>query len=470
MSAKSAAGKLARRKEFEEKQYKSLTRKLEIGQPEWYFLVTIVIIVLVDLLDNFTTSSTSNLASSIINDFFVNGTVFGKHYTYEEGLSLHNTLSLVISAVAVFAPFYKSLGDKYGRKPLFVISACGMAVGMLVVYFSKSYPLYLIGHMMMTFFLGNDIQIIYVLEESPVKHRAKIYSVLKATGAMGVVFIPLLRNLVMRNDPTRWREIFYLPGIAGLLIGALVLFFAKETRVFVKQRQAYLSIPFEERIAREEEEKKQKKANANKNGVFNAIRYIWQKKEIRNLLLTKCVFDAAIVAINYYESIMYKAGMTTENITTAEYFYPFMYAGSLIVAGLIADRFGRKRTIQLFGTLCAVSFCVFLLSANKLWNPVIVGIAYGLYLGAYWIGRDYMEIMVTEMVPTDIRASVIAGAGIMVLAGALLGYVFAAVAILFIPIWLVCVILVVPLIMTSIYMLTFRVRETMGTDYNEITE
>ena len=470
MSEDRKARKLEKRRRFEERQYESLTRKLKAGQPASYFIVTMIIIVLVDLLDNFTTSSTGNLTSSIINDFFVNGTVFGRHYTYEEGLSLHNTLSIVTSAVVVFAPFYKSLGDKYGRKPLFVISTCGMALGMLVVYFSRSYIVYLIGAMMMSFFLGNDIQIIYVLEESPAKHRAKIYSILKATGAMGVVFIPLLRNLVMHNDAARWRDIFYLPGIVGLGIGLLVLLLAKETQVFVKQRQAYLSIPFEERIAKEEKEKSEKKANANKNGVFNAIRYIWQKKDIRILLLTKCVFDAAIIAMTYYESIMYKAGMTTEQITTAEYFYPFMYAGSLFIAGFIADRYGRKRTIQLFGLVCVICFVTFVIGANRLWNPVTVGVFYGLYLGAYWIGRDYMEIMVTEMVPTDIRASVIAGAGVMVVVGALFGYVFAAVAILFIPIWLACCILAVPLIITSVIMLTFKVRETMGTDYNEIGE
>ena len=459
---------LEKRKRFEEKQYKRLDRILEKGQPGWYFIITMLIIVLVDLLDNFTTSSTSNLTSSIVNDFFVNNTVFGRHYTYEEGLSLHNTITLLCSGVAVFAPFYKSLGDKYGRKPLFVISTTGMAAGMLVVYFSRTYPVYLLGSLMMTFFLGNDIQIIYVLEESPADHRAKIYSVLKATGAMGVVFIPLLRNLVMHNDPSRWRDIFFLPGIAGLLIALIVLLFARETRVFVRQRHDYLEIPFEERIAKEEEEKREKKADANKNGVGNAIRYIWQHKETRDLILTKCVFDACLLAVTYYESIMYKAGMTTEQITTAEYFYPFMYAGSLLIAGVIADHIGRKRTIQIFGSLCALCYIGFILSANKLWDPVLVGVLNGLYLGSYWIGRDYMEIMVTEMVPTDIRASVIAGAGIMILVGAVLGYAFVAVTSLFLPIWLACTILVVPLITVSLFMLTFKVRETKGTDYNTI--
>lgn len=460
--------RLARRRRFEEKQFSRLARSIDKVPQAYYFGVMIVLIILVDLLDNFTTSSTENITSSIITDFFVNGQVFGRSYTYEEGLSVNNVLSLFCKLLAIAAPFYKSLGDKYGRKPLLAISTCGMAVGMLIIYISKSYVVYLLGTVLMTFFLGSDIQIIYVLEESPSKHRAKIYSILKATGALGVAFIPLLRNLVMRNDATQWREIFKLPGLVGLLIAVLVILFARETRVFVKQKYEYLSIPFEERIEKEQQEKLEKKANANKNGVFNAIRYIWQHKEIRILILTKTVFDAALVAMTYYESVMFKAGMPTEDITTAEFFYPFIYAAALLLSGFIADKFGRKNTIQLFGVTCVASYILFILSANSLQSPILVGCMYGLYLGSYWIGRDYMQIMVTEMVPTDIRASVIGGAAFFMLAGMVFGSVFMTISVLFIPIWVACVVLAVPLITLSVILLKFKVRETMGIDYEMI--
>ena len=54
--SKSDEKNLARRRKFEEKQYQSLSHKLEVGRPAHYFIVTMIIIVLVDLLDNFTTS------------------------------------------------------------------------------------------------------------------------------------------------------------------------------------------------------------------------------------------------------------------------------------------------------------------------------------------------------------------------------------------------------------------------------
>lgn len=126
--------KFERRRKFEEKQFAKLSRLMEKGQPAYYFAVTIFLVILVDLLDNFTTSSTGNITSSIITDFFVNGSFLGRSYTFEEGLSIHNTLTLLCSLVAIGAPFYKSLGDKYGRKPLLAISTCGMAAGMLIIY------------------------------------------------------------------------------------------------------------------------------------------------------------------------------------------------------------------------------------------------------------------------------------------------------------------------------------------------
>ena len=348
------------------------------------------------------------------------------------------------------------------------MSTCGMALGMLLVYVSRSYIVYLLGTVIMTFFFGADIQIIYVLEEAPAKNRAMIYSILKSLGALGVVFIPLLRSLVMKNDPSLWREIFKYPGLAGVAVAVLVLIFMKETRVFVTEKVKYLSLPFEERLALEAKQKAEKKATAQKSGIFNALRYIAQHKDIRTLILTKTVFDVCLVAMTYYESIMYKAGMATADITTAEYFYPFIYATSLPISGFIADNLGRKRTIQLFGVLCLVCYISFMFSANRLLSPVMIGIFYGLYLGSYWIGRDYMQIMMTEMVPTDIRASVLAGSTIYMLVGMLLGYAYMAISGLVLPLPTACILLSVPLISISLFMLTFKVRETKGTDYETI--
>ncbi len=442
------------------KELSRLKKQRSIKRYAGYFAVLLGIIILVDILDNLATNIGSNITSSFITEFFVNGKVFGKSYEYESGLALHNTISLIGYVIALLAPFYKSLADKVGRKPLFVLSALGMAAGLLIIFFCRSYFVFLIGSFMLSFFIGSDIQILYVLEEAPKDKRATVYSLLKGLGGLSAVAIPTMRATLMQNDPAKWRNVYLVPALFGLVVTVLVVLLAKETRVFQDQRIAELE---KGRSVKEEKTK-------NKAGVVPAIKYIFRHKDLRTLILIKMLFDAAIIAMTNYESIMFRANMTTEAITTAEFYYPFLYCAAVIISGFLADRIGRKKTVLYFGLICAASFVLFIISANGLWNPAIVGIGYGLYLGGYWIGRDYMEIISTEMVPTTIRASIIGAEGLLVYIGMGIGFAFVNIGILFLPLWLVCSVFALPCILISVFLLARKGKETMGIDYEAIGE
>ncbi|MBR5410494.1 MAG: MFS transporter [Clostridia bacterium] len=431
-----------------------------------YFAVLLIIIVLTDVLDNLATNVGGNMTSSFITEFFVNGTVFGKSYEYESGLALHNTISLIGYVLALLAPFYKSLADRIGRKPLFAMSALGMALSLLVIFICKSYPVFLIGSFMLSFFIGSDIQILYVLEEAPKEKRATVYSLLKGLGGLSSVAIPAMRATLMENDPTKWRNVYLLPGLFGLAVTVLIVLFVKETHVFLDKRISTLQ---GRRTPEAAPDASAKKTEA-RAGIVPAIRYIWRHKDLRTLILIKMLFDAAIIAMTNYESIMYRANMTTEDITTAEFYYPFLYCGAVIVSGFLADRIGRKKTVFLFGLISAASFVLFIVSANGLWHPAVVGLGYGLYLGGYWIGRDYMEIISTEMVPTHIRASIIGAEGLLVYIGMAVGFAFVNIGILIAPLWLICSLFALPCILISVFLLQRKVNETMGVDYETITE
>ena len=437
-----------------------------------YFIVLLVMIVLTDVLDNLATNIGGNITSSFITEFFVNGKVFGKSYEYEAGLALHNTISLIGYVISFLVSFYKSLADRIGRKPLFVLSALGMAAGLLIIFCCRSYLVFLIGSFMLSFFIGSDIQILYVLEEAPKEKRATVYSLLKGIGGLSSVAIPTMRATLMQNDPTKWRNVYLLPGLFGLAVAALIILLVKETRIFQDRRiqqleAAQSSTP--ESLTETGETAVKKAEPEVKAGVISAIKYIFKRKDLRTLILIKMLFDAAIVAMTNYESIMYRANMSTEAITTAEFFYPFLYCAAVIVSGVLADKIGRKKTVLIFGLVCAASFAMFILSANSLWSPALVGIGYGLYLGGYWIGRDYMEIISTEMVPTGIRASIMGAEGLLVYIGMGAGFAFVNVGMLFLPLWLVCSIFALPCILISVFLLSRKVKETMGVDYEAIS-
>lgn len=434
-----------------------------------YFFVLLLLIAIVNILDEVTSNLTVTVQSSFVTEFFVNNPFMGKYYTYEDGLAFHSSIGVFTYVLGIFTPFYKALADKWGRKPLFVISTLGMATGLLVIHLSSSYIMFLVGFAIISFFMGHDIQIIYILEEAPDKHRAKIYSFLKSFGILGVILIPTLRDALMGNDATKWREIFLVPALIGFAAVVLVVLFAKDTKVFISERAEYLSRPYEERQKEKEAKKLQKQAQRNQSGVFNGVKYIFANKDTKMLIISHIIFDAAMPAIAlYFESSMHRAGMSTSDITKALFMVPVIYAAITFSSGFIADKAGRKTTVTLFSVTCVTGYILFVVGILNGWNPYLVGSLAGLYQGSYWIGRDYMNVMMTEKVPTDIRASVVGAEGLLVIIGLVVGYASTTIGMMLMPIWTACLVVSIPTVSVAAVMFALKVKETKGANLDEI--
>ncbi len=453
----------------ENRQLSRLKKMQSRSSGSRYFLILLVLIAIVNILDEVTSNLTVTVQSSFVTEFFVNNPFMGKYYTYEDGLAFHSGIGVFTYVLGLFTPFYKALADKWGRKPLFAISTLGMAAGLLVIHLSSSYIMFLVGFAIISFFMGHDIQIIYILEEAPDKHRAKIYSFLKSFGILGVILIPTLRDMLMGNDATKWREIFLVPALIGFAAVVLVVVFAKDTKVFIGERIEYLSRPYEERQAEKELKKQQKQAQRNQSGVFNGVKYIFANKDTKMLIISHIIFDSAMPAIAlYFESSMHRAGMSTSDITKALFMVPVIYATITFLSGFIADKAGRKTTVTLFSVTCVTGYILFVAGILKGWNPYLVGSLAGLYQGSYWIGRDYMNVMMTEKVPTDIRASVVGAEGLLVIIGLVFGYGATILGMTFIPIWWACLAVSVPTVSVAAIMFALKVKETKGANLDEI--
>ena len=453
----------------EARQLEKLKRVQRKGNSGKYFLVLIMLIAIVNILDEVTSNLTVTVQSSFVTEFFVNNPFMGKYYSYEDGLAFHSGIGVFTYVLGLFTPFYKALADKWGRKPLFVMSTLGMALGLLVIHLSSSYIMFLVGFAIISFFMGHDIQIIYILEEAPDKHRAKIYSFLKSFGILGVILIPTLRDILMGDDATKWREIFLVPALLGFCAVVLVLLLAKDTKVFVRERIEYLSRSYEDREAEKALKKQQKEAQRNQAGVFNGVKYIFSNKDTKMLIISHIIFDSAMPAIAlYFESSMHQAGMSTSSITKALFMVPVVYAAITFLSGFVADKLGRKVTVTAFSTTCVAGYCLFVAGILLGWNPYLVGAFAGLYQGSYWIGRDYMNVMMTEKVPTDIRASVVGAEGLLVIIGLVVGYGSIILGITLLPIWWACLAISIPAVSVAAIMFALKVRETKGVNLDTI--
>ncbi len=453
----------------ESRELKRLGKMRNRSSGSRYFLILLVLIAIVNILDEVTSNLTVTVQSSFVTEFFVNNPFMGKYYSYEDGLAFHSGIGVFTYVLGLFTPFYKALADKWGRKPLFAISTLGMAMGLLVIHLSSSYIMFLVGFAIISFFMGHDIQIIYILEEAPDKHRAKIYSFLKSFGILGVILIPTLRDALMGDDATKWRDIFLVPSLIGFAAVVLVVILAKDTKVFISERTEYLSRPYEERQREKELKKIQKQAQRNQSGVFNGVKYIFANKDTKMLIISHIIFDSAMPAIAlYFESSMHTAGMSTAAITKALFMVPVIYATITFLSGFIADKAGRKATVTLFSVTCVAGYILFVAGILMGWNPYLIGSLAGLYQGSYWIGRDYMNVMMTEKVPTDIRASVVGAEGLLVIIGLVVGYALAIIGMTVTDIWWACLAASIPAVTVAAIIFVLKVKETKGANLDEI--
>lgn len=447
-----------------------LKKEKDKGLYTGYIFIMMFLIVLVNMLDETASTIGTTVITNIVESFFVYGTFFGRSFTLTEGISIHNAFSVFTGAASILAPLYKVLGDRIGRKPLFIISTLGMGVGMLLIYVSKNYFMYLAGAVIVTFFTSHDMQILYVLEEAPKDKRTTIYSAAKGISIIGTLCIPYLRDLLMGNDGTKWHQLFGIPGLCGVIFAVLAVIFLKETRPFIDKRIKYLEIPLEERRVQKKKELENSKIKATeKLGILKAIKVIFTHKELRVLMIAQVTFCSALLAMSkYYQPIMNDAGMSTEEITTALIPYSIIFGIITIFSGMISDKLGRKKTVVGFASIALICYIMFILASYLRFPPIVVGIFYALYIGSYWIGKDYIEIMMTENTPTQLRASVMAGANFIYLLGTGLGFCILTLGVLFLPIWIPCVVLVVPALTISIFLIITKAKETKGVDYEDL--
>ena len=433
------------------------------AKPEYkgYMLILLMVIALVHLIDSISTDIGGQLITPVVNEFFVNG----MGLEYQKGLALLNTYGMFFIILNILAPFYKALCDKIGRRPLFIISLFGMAVGMLLSAWSPNLWGYLIGKAITIFFVASDIQVVYILEVAPTNKRGTMFSLTKFIGVFGIVCIPILRSIYLSEDSSNWRSVFTLPGIFALILAIIVVITVRESKVFLDSKISLLQTPFDERIA-----KKGKKEQSNeKSGILPALKYIFKDKQLKSIWFALLFFYFAMVPFyNYYEPIMTTAGMDTNTVTKALFVYPFVYAALTLMSGLIGDKMGRKKLEVIYVTLSFTGFIAFVITANSGVSPYIVGACFGLCIGAFWNAGDFISIMFAESAPTELRGSVMAVSGLTAMISGIVSGIITIIGMTLLNLSVVCGVIGAVAMGIALMILLFKVKETNGVDLETV--
>lgn len=463
-----------------EKEIKKWEREKARPKRNLYFIYLVLIITLIYATDEIASQIGTLMKTEIANDLLHN---FG-----ESSVGLLDILSILVVPFQAVGLLYRPLADRWGRKLFLIINTFGMSIAMLVIFLSNNIFLYFAGACLVQFFIPHDMHVVYIMESSPSKSRARVYSTIKFIANMGVMLIPLLRRMLMENA-SQWRNVYFIPAVVGVITCLIALLLARETDPFIDSRLRYLRMTDEEREA----EKKQKNAENAQGGLIPALKFAFKHKQLKWLYITSAIANLGFIGSINYQVIMsygyaqnYVAnGMFAEMgdkvmdavsigpVTAALFMFPVGCSCAQLIMGYISDsKWGRKAAAITTAFDCVVTFVLFSIGARMGWEPYLVGFFCGAFVGSFYSTNDVLIMMIGESSPTNLRSSTMSAQFIVTAVGVAVSYIIS------LPLMsilgnavtgTVSIALLVPGFIAALIVLIRKTHDTKGIDMDTVT-
>lgn len=444
-----------------------------------YFVYLIFIISLIYATDEIASQIGTLMKTEIANDLF---SKYG-----ESSVGLLDIISIIAVPFQALGLLYRPLADRWGRKKFLIINTFGMSFAMLVIFLSDNLILYFVGACMVQFFVPHDMHVVYIMESSPSKHRARVYSSIKFFANMSVMLIPVLRKALM-TDASEWRAVYFIPAVVGVITTFIALITARETDSFIDSRLKYLRMTDEERAA----EKEKKSAENAQGGLIPALKFAMKHKQLRWLYITSALANLGFIGTINYQVIMsygYAENYVSNGlfsslgeevmnavslgpVTAALFMFPVGCAVSQVIMGFISDSKGRKTAAITTAINCLLAFIGFSAGAKMALNPYLVGFLCGACIGSYYSTNDVLIMMIGESSPTNLRSSTMSAQFIVTAIGVAVSYIISLPLITFLGnsvTGIVSFALLVPGFTAAFFALIRKTSETKGIDMDTVT-
>ena len=200
-----------------------------ISRTRNYIILLLIILILVDLVDQYSTNYINTIPSLVVAEFLPG-------YSDEEGAAIY-ALCLTIASIGTYFVFlFQYLSDKFGRKIMLAISSFGLGFSSLLLSFSTNIVQYTMFLFLVFVFFSSDMWLIYIGEEAPPEKRAKWTNFVLATGVVGPILIPIFRSIYISDTSSNWRGLTYFPIILGIPLGIIILLTLKDTKKYEEMK------------------------------------------------------------------------------------------------------------------------------------------------------------------------------------------------------------------------------------------
>ena len=471
--------KLKKQQLRREKEIQKWEKEKARPKKNLYFVYLIFIIALIYATDEIASQIGTLMKTEIANDLF---SKYG-----DSSVGLLDILSILVVPFQALGLLYRPLADRWGRKKFLIINTFGMSFAMLIIFLSENLFIYFIGACLVQFFIPHDMHVVYIMESSPSKHRARVYSSIKFFANISVMLIPLLRKTLMA-DASQWRTVYFIPAVVGVATCFIALLTARETDSFIDSRLNFLRMTDEEREA----QKAQKNAENAQGGLIPALKFAMKHKQLRWLYITSAFANIGFIGTVNYQVIMsygyaenYVAkglfaslgeevmnAVSIGPVTTALFMFPVGCAVSQVIMGFISDSKGRKTAAITTAANCLLAFIGFSVGAKLAWNPYVVGFLCGACIGSYYSTNDVLIMMIGESAPTNLRSSTMSAQFIVTAIGFALSYIVGIPLITLLGnsvTGTVSFALLVPGFIMAFFALVHKTSETKGIDMDTVT-
>jgi DHA1 family tetracycline resistance protein-like MFS transporter len=259
---------------------------------------------------------------------------------------------------AIATPFWGRMSDRYGRKPILLISTFGMGLGYLALAFADNLWL-LGGARIMTGLLGGNIAVAmaYVTDVTPIEKRAQGMGMVGGAISLGFIVGPALGGLLAGADADSATLLW--PGIAA----AVLCFLTVIATFFVKE-----SLPVEKRVG---------PGSEHHVSGLDAARTVFRRSVLAQMVV---VGFMVYFAMAQFETIMplwseFKFGWGPREIG-----YCFTYLGLVVMivqgflVGRLAPIFGEGKLVMV--GVAAYIFGVLWMTQAPGWEWMMIGISF----------------------------------------------------------------------------------------------
>jgi len=282
------------------------------------------------------------------------------------GLSLGFLVSAYPLAQFFSAPILGSLSDRYGRKPILVISKLGTVVAYLIFAYARSLPLLLISKLIDGATGGNiPAARAYISDITTKENRSRGMAVIGMGFGLGFIIGPALGGIFYSIGGSQ-----VLPSLVG---AALCFISAVLTQVFLKERM--------------------KPVTSHSSFSLRQFLAVFNHPSVRQILLVQFLF---MMAMSSFQTTFSFFTDTSFGLDAKQNSYLFVYLGTLsflVQSSLLRQGHRDSHSQSRLGLFLAAMGVVLVAISPNLWFML-------LFLIVYIIGNAFTNVFLPALLST----------------------------------------------------------------------